>query len=159
MKEAFYTCSSTEAFATSIKSVEFEKTENGCLTKNWEFVQSVSRFLDYHDSLVWKFQLTFCPVEWCSSLALFGCEEWYLRARTYVRWQIICNSCIYFAAGTSKVLKTKMLYCSSTIYHLPSITGFRSLKLLLPGTMFIFHHTISSLCFHCESLQYVTLKN
>lgn len=160
MKEAFYTCISCRKLkhlTTSIPNVEFTESADGCPTKRREFVQSVSRFLDNHDSVVQKFQLSFSPGEytsevlrWLSLVVKNGIEKLDLMS-DYGNYLEIPTSLL--TAETLKVLKLRQC-----IVDIPSITGFKTLKSLVLGDMYISDEVMALLCCHCESLQKLTLE-
>lgn len=162
MKEALYTCISCKKLKhlmTLIPNVEFEETKTSHRTySKGEFVVSVSRFLDNHDSHIKKFRLSFNPLKYrysrdvCYwlSLVLKNCLE---------ELDLVFNGNMMelpelFPAENLKVLKLR--HCA---LNLPSITCFKSLKSLLLGSM-CFTDCVLKIIFRCcESLQHLTLEN
>lgn len=153
-----FSCKKLKHLATSIANVEIKETANGYPAKKQEFVDSISRFLVNHDSLVRKFQLSFCPKEykhhvllWLSLVVKTGIEE--------IDLMLYDGECMkipvyLLTAGTLKVLRLR--HCKT---DLPSIAGFKSLKSLLLGAMNISDDEMGLICCHCESLRYLTLEN
>ncbi|KAK1367996.1 hypothetical protein POM88_034088 [Heracleum sosnowskyi] len=161
-KEAFSTCISCKKLKhlmTVIPNVECKETGNDCLTKKREFMESVSRFLENHDSLIKTFHLSFNPLGyryrsdvcyWLSFVLKNGLEELDLVFDG--------SNNLMFLPSLLTAPNLKVLKLSHCVVNLPSIIGFKSLKSLLLGSMDIPESVIGLICCHCESLQHFTLE-
>ena len=153
-KEALSLCNSSRRFkhlSTSIPNIELRVTIDGSFFTK---LQSVSRFLENHDSVVEKFQLSNRTagiishvLEWLRLVVKDGIEEIDLKFDYSDLYPHIPASLL--TAKTLKVLKLRRC----VVDDLSSITGFKSLKSLLLEDMYISDDVIGLLCCHCESLQ------
>ncbi|XP_063943212.1 F-box protein At5g03100-like [Daucus carota subsp. sativus] len=153
-KEALSLCNSSRRFkhlSTSIPNIELRVTIDGSFFTK---LQSVSRFLENHDSVVEKFQLSNSTagfishvLEWLRLVVKDGIEEIDLKFDYSDLYPHIPASLL--TAKTLKVLKLRRC----VVDDLSSITGFKSLKSLLLEDMYISDDVIGLLCCHCESLQ------
>ncbi|XP_063943207.1 F-box protein At5g03100-like [Daucus carota subsp. sativus] len=152
-KEALSLCNSSRRFkhlSTTIPNVEIRVTINGFFSK----FQSFSRFLENHDSVVEKFQLSNRTagiishvLEWLRLVVKDGIEEIDLK----FDYSDLCPHipASLLTAKTLKVLKLRRCIVDDLL----SITGLKSLKSLLLEDMYISDDMIGLLCCHCESLQ------
>lgn len=160
-KEAFNTCISCKDLKhliSIIPNVELKESENDCLTKKIEFVESVSRFLGNHHDVIRKFRVSFNPIRyrdsidvrfWLSLVLKIGLEELDL---VFIGRNNLVSMPSFLTAANLKVLKLRQCV------NLSSITGLKSLKLLYLGSTYITDSEIGLICC-CESLQHLTLES